>query len=503
MNLRNQLLFILSFLVIFALGLVFAGDSDAAYPGDCTYVSITVGSPHEWTTAGIENAGYLTVVDLIAGTVTSNASNGYWGIETGEYYYTNVGWNLWYWDNGQWNARAGVNTQRHEDVTPIEFPTVTNPSGCPAPPEPCQDEMQAALDSCGGDPEKVQVFNIDTCDIRCTPCVTDPDVKIWEHPEKWEGISLADAITKCGSFQNVSYAVDSCTSTCQNDACDEQYNTLASECGGTENIQTWSEDTCSGTCYPCSQEIKAANIECGTGLYTLETDCSYTCNSCDDKWNDCVTQCGGADKIWNYSCNSTTGLNVSCECKDTPDGVDPFVPPTLTDPSIAKKTTVKSNPDGTTTKVSVLTSTDKATGDTITETTTVNYDMTGAVISTNVSTETSTAIAPDGTEEGATEELPVIEVLTLKEIDLTPITATYQSMLGKVPFSTIDNISNVMASMSVPAVTPAFDLPLGAFGDIHISFSGMDSFASTMRSIIGFLFKIATVIACIMIFKGS
>ncbi len=330
------------------------------------------------------------------------------------------------------------------------------------PPEPCEDELQDAIDECDGDPEAVQVFNLEegNCDIRCTPCVLDDDVRIWEDPEQWIGISLEDAIEKCGE-SGVTYDVSECSSECQEETCEGAYASLANECGGTQWIASWSETECNGTCVPCSNEINSANNECGENLYTMDEECNYSCNTCDEKLDECIAVCGSLEEILDFTCDDSENYFSACICKD--DSIIPTIPPELENPtSIDKSVTYEYHGDGTATETETVTETDEETGEQVIEKTitTIASDGTRTQISKQWSVgnvEDSENPLPDN-DEGSEEEEDIEYEAKERSINFTPLLNSGEGITDKFPVSLVSGAIAIFDDFDGVGSCPSFEI---------------------------------------------
>lgn len=62
--------------------------------------------------------------------------------------------------------------------------------------------------------------------------------------------------------------------------CDDEWNALATQCGGKQNIINWNDITCTGDCKPCVAEYAAKITECEGEkniIYWDNTKCTGMC----------------------------------------------------------------------------------------------------------------------------------------------------------------------------------------------------------------------------------
>lgn len=312
----------------------------------------------------------------------------------------------YYWNGTGW-AGAGQITDEVVIQQSTEFEISASPFTPPTEPcnpEPCQPEYQAALQQCGGDPEKLEIISMEegNCDIRCEPCKLEPDQLISYSPEGWSGVTESELQSHCGGPQFVeSYNAATCTGYCQ-PKCEQQYMDLVSYCGGEQNILSFDNNTCTGKCLDCRKEHEQATAECGQNRYTMDANCNYECQNCDELYNECVAKCGGLQKIVSFQCSDSDKSASNCICSDAPIVPDPQEPnPDPEAPPDNTSTTVTKNPDGSWTTVTEQGKQNPDGTVTIT-TTTTNYDSNGN--QTSSSTSTTTKPGPGQPKGGDVDE---------------------------------------------------------------------------------------------------
>jgi hypothetical protein len=102
--------------------------------------------------------------------------------------------------------------------------------------------------------------------------------------------------------------------------CYEKWNNKIKECGGSANLASWSNETCTGTCKSegtCTKEqMDAADAACKYG-YNMAPDCTYTCIPCSTLQQNCIKSCSPA-AVKNNICEEQNGkpVDVLCECEN-------------------------------------------------------------------------------------------------------------------------------------------------------------------------------------------
>lgn len=370
----------------------------------------------------------------------------------------------------------------------------------------CDDAYNAALQQCSGDPEKLQIIDIEPpgCDIRCTPCVNDPDHQISLSPVGWQGVTQAQMIGICGGTQYLeSYDNGTCTGYCQ-PKCEQQYMDLVSKCGGESYINTWNEETCTGTCIGCKDEHEQATAQCGKGKYTMNEQCQWECKNCEELYDNCVQQCGGVQKIASFQCSDgegTANAASSCICINAPVTPDPANPdPEGPQPPGTTSTEVKKNPDGSWTTVTQQ-GTKNPDGTVTIVTTTTEYAPDGTQTSTSTTSTTKPGSElPTAEDEGEEEEeeLPtpgdneVQGINEPEEIDFSPINTAMTQLSSKSPTVLLDHAVNLFQQLDVAGTAPTFTMPVGSW-QLDVDFSMWTPLANLMKWFLSFVAVMGTV----------
>jgi hypothetical protein len=154
----------------------------------------------------------------------------------------------------------------------------------------------------------------------------NPYMKKWvwnETLSEWESIiysnghdtdrdnynAMYDFFNSCGNLlgnplesnPNVDYPEG--PGTCGGQDCVEELEAAAIECGGEEFLDwdTYNSELCTIDCL-CTPERQDAEDFCADG-YEIQTDCTYTCNDCDDFYQEAVADCEDNGGLNYINCN--------------------------------------------------------------------------------------------------------------------------------------------------------------------------------------------------------
>ncbi|HSN22835.1 MAG TPA: hypothetical protein VLS45_01480 [Methylomicrobium sp.] len=175
--------------------------------------------------------------------------------------------------------------------------------------------VRAAGDSCGdlasrlesecGGPGTFEI-NTELCTGHCYP--TSECAQAYEQ-----------ACLRCGSCDQIAYFDNSkCIGVCED--CKDEYEQRKQECSN-----PWPDDerdACSYTC-SCTSKVDEAEQACPFG-FSMDDQCNYSCLSCTDLQEQCISQCNGRDNVDTMVCEDVNKIpkDYLCICKQ--DNCDAF-----------------------------------------------------------------------------------------------------------------------------------------------------------------------------------
>lgn len=196
--------------------------------------------------------------------------------------------------------------------------------------DPCADITPTPADQCGGSEDNVvhesDPYDTSSCDFSCKcPDYAGEDNYDFETCTASEGDcddEAAAAATECGSLEQVVWDnVETCQYHCDQGDCEDEYQAAKQECDTPRLIDSL---TCEYSC-DCESARSEAEQTCIEGYFLNTNTCEYTCKCCDDKFNDCVQECGGSDNVEFYTCEDDTSSGgqcvvslYTCKCKAPP-----------------------------------------------------------------------------------------------------------------------------------------------------------------------------------------
>jgi hypothetical protein len=468
-------------ILLIILTITAISNCDAAEPGTCGY-KLLYHKEHQGTVLpsspwyqlqytmnpadGTFSGGTLNYAEAVGDSVDTYTMNSWYFDETGWHSVHAAGGTM----AGQGPPSGGI------EVADPSSAITLDPAGCG---DPCEGLRNAKASECGGvtkldalfvpnihqDIDPVNAHGCKNLDYQCTECPTGNGVANAGVPIKYTGIQESKLSVLCGGFTHIlSYDKSTCSGSCQPVACDNQISALKKSCGlssagatpnsdGTSNVwgfSTFDLSSCSGTCPDaCASAKSSAKSKCPNGSYTMQPDCSYTCNSCTEAIAACVSKCG-SNGILTNTCSNT---NSKCVCKDTPN--------LNIDQGVVNSTNTITNPDGTKVKTDVTKTTD-VNGNVTTTTTITNYNSSGDVTGTTTKIKDGDINGSgNGDDETGDDKTPPVEYASNGDgIDLSGWKSLPNLISSKMPTKYTSDILSIVSSFSSAGTPPVFTLTI-------------------------------------------